>query len=89
MVQTLFLHPPYLEAAFIFNLWVSSDVKSARHYFIIIIYELKLVYDMVINPFFKNSSNHKFCSIRVDKRGKSIYVSIGGTVDGKLFHYAY
>lgn len=83
MAQTV-LHPSYLEAAFILNVWVSSDVKSARHYFIITIYKPKVVYDMVINTFLKNTSNDKFCSRRVDTRGKSIYVSIGGTVDGKL-----
>lgn len=82
MAQTV-LHPPYLEAAFIFNIWVSSDVKSARHYFIIIIYEPKVVYDMVMILFFKINKD-KFCSRRVDTRGISIYVSIGGTVDGKL-----
>lgn len=54
MAQTV-LYSPYLEAASIFNIWVSSDVISARHWFIIIIYEPKVVYDMVIDTFFSRS----------------------------------
>lgn len=56
MAQTI-LHPPYLEAAFIFNIWVSSDVKSARHWFNIIIYEPKVVYDMVSDTFFQEMTS--------------------------------
>lgn len=56
-------------------------MKSARHYFIIAIYEPKVVYDMEINT---TSVMTSFLPEELIQGKIYICFSIGGTVDGKL-----
>lgn len=55
-------------------------MKSAFHYFVIVIYVRRVVYDMVINILGRITSNDKRCFRRVDMGGNSIEILISGAV---------